>query len=70
MECAWQTVVVFPKGNGKFRGISLVEVIWKALPWVMNRWIGASVQFHNLLHDFRAGWGTGTASLEAKFFIS
>ena len=27
-------------------------------------WIGAAVDFHNTLHRFRSGRGTGTASIE------
>ena len=31
MECDWYMVVLVPKENGEFRGIGLIEVIWKAL---------------------------------------
>ena len=66
MECTCQTVVLIPKGNRGFRWIGLVEVICKELSGVINWWIGAAVQFHDVLHGFQSGWGTGTASLEAK----
>ena len=29
MECTWETVVVLPKLNGDFRGIGIMDVIWK-----------------------------------------
>ena len=35
-ECTCQTVVLLPKGNGDFRGIGLVEVLWKAVSGVIN----------------------------------
>ena len=35
---------------------------------MINLWIGVVVQFHNVLHGFWGGWGTGTASLESKLF--
>ena len=43
-----------------------MEVLWKAFFGVINFWIGAAVQFNDVLHGFREGQGTGTASLEAK----
>ena len=42
--------------------------MWNALSGVINCWIGAAVQFQYVLHGLRAGRGTGTASLEAKYF--
>ena len=63
MECMWQKVVLIPKGNGEFVVIGLVKVLWKALSGVINRQIGVVVQFHNVLHGFRASWGMGNASL-------
>ena len=66
VECKWQTLVLIPKGNDEFCGIRLMEVIWKAVLGVVNFWIGAAVDFHVTLHSFRAGRGTGTASLEVN----
>ena len=49
-DCTWKTVVIISKGNGEFRGIGLVEVIWKAFSGAINQRIGGGVQFHNVLH--------------------
>ena len=35
---------------------------------VVNFCIEAAVNFQDILHRFRAGWWTGTASLGAKLF--
>ena len=65
--CACQTVVMTPKGGGTdFRGIGLVEVLWKAISGIINRQIPSSIQFHDSLHGFYTGRGTGTSTLEAK----
>ena len=65
-EATWQAVVLFPKGKGEYRGIGLVEVMWKVVAVILNRRLTSSITFHNVLHGFRAGRGTGTATLEAK----
>ena len=65
-EFTWKMAVLIPKGNGKFKGIRIVKVLWKALSGVINWRIGAAVQFHDKVHGLRAVWGTGTNSLEAK----
>ena len=57
-----------PKGNMYFRGIGLVEVLWKALMGVINRLIWAPVQFKGILHGFWADRVMRTASLKAKLF--
>ena len=40
--------------------------MWKVVTAVFNRQLTASITFHDFLHGFRAGRGTGTATLEAK----
>ena len=62
----WKTVVLIPKGKGKLRGIGLVEVLWKAIASLLNRRLTAAISFHDTLHGFRAGGGTGTATLNVK----
>ena len=55
-----------PQGGGGYRGIDLVEAAWKIIMAILNCRFIASITFHDVLHDFRAGRGTGAASLEAK----
>ena len=60
-------VVMIPNGGGTdFREIGLVEVLWKETSGIINRRILSSIQFHDALHGFHAGRGTGTATLESK----
>ena len=65
-EATWQAVVLIPKGKNDYRGISLVEVVWKVVAAILNRRFTSSITYHNALHGFRACRGTGTATLEAK----
>ena len=66
-ECTWQMVVLVPKGDGEFRGIGIVGVLWKALSGVINRRIRAAVKLNNFIHGLLGGWGTWTAYLKSKF---
>ena len=65
-EAAWQTVVLIPKGKGEFRGIGLVEVTWKLMTVILHRRLTTGLQLHDVLHGFREGRDTGTATLEAN----
>ena len=65
-ESTWQAVVLIPKGKGDYRGIGLVEMMWKVVAVILNRRLTSSITFHDVLHGFRAGRGKGTATLEAK----
>ena len=56
---------MIPKGEGEFREIGLVEVIWKLQTLILHRRLLA-IKLHDILHGFREGRGTGTATLEAK----
>ena len=40
--------------------------MWKVVAEILNRLVTASITYHNFLHGFRAGRGTGTATLEDK----
>ena len=40
--------------------------MWKVVAVILNRRLASSITFHDVLHGFRAGRGTGTATLEAK----
>ena len=40
--------------------------MWKVVAVIFNRRLTSSITFHDVLHGFQAGRGTGTATLEAK----
>ena len=65
-EATWKAVVLISKGGKDYRGIGLVEVMWKVVAAILNLRLTASITFHNFLHGFRAGRRTGTATLKAK----
>ena len=59
-------MVLILKGGVGYRGIGLVELIWKAVAVILNRLFTAAIAYHDSLHRFWAGRGTGTATLEVK----
>ena len=59
-------MVLIPKGKKDYRGIGLVGVMWKVVAEILNCRLTASITFHNFLHRFWEGSGTGTATLESK----
>ena len=66
-ESICQTVAVIPRGASRdFREIGLVKVLWKYFTSLLNRRLASFIKFHDVLHRFCAGRGTGTASLEGK----
>ena len=65
-EATWQAVVLITKGKKDYRGIGLVEVMWKVVAAILNCRLAASITYHDFLHGFWAGRRTGTATLEAK----
>ena len=40
--------------------------MWKVVAAILNRRLTAYITFHDFLHGFRAGCGTGTGTLKAK----
>ena len=61
----WVIVVLLPKGGGDYRGIGLLEPIWKIIERVMKVRLDA-IELHESLHGCRNKRGTGTAVIEAK----
>ena len=58
---------LIPKGNGNFfRGIGLLEFLWKFTTSIINRRLNSAICYHDTLHGFWTGCGTKTATLEAK----
>ena len=64
-EATCQALVLIPKGKKDYWGIGVVEVMWKVVAAIINRRFTASITYPNVLHGFRAGRDTGTATLEA-----
>ena len=65
-EATWQVVVMIPKRGGYYRGVVLVEVVWKVVMVTLNSQFTFSIAFHDVLHGLQAGRGTGTSTLKAK----
>ena len=42
-------------GGTKFRGVVLVEFLWKAISGIINRWLSSSIRYHGIMYGFRAG---------------
>ncbi len=58
-------MVLLPKGGGDYRGIGLLEPLWKVVECIMDRQLNA-LPLREALHRCRNGHSTGTAVLEAK----
>ena len=65
-EFTWKTFVLITKGKRDFRGVLLAKFLWKVVAILLKRRLMSDIMFHDVLHGFRAGRGTGTATLEAK----
>ena len=59
-------MVLILKRKKEYREIWLVEVTWKVVAAILHRQLTTTITYHDALHGFWAGRGTGTATLEAK----
>ena len=59
-----EKIILLPKGNVNYRGVGLINVLWNTVLEVINLHIGAVITYHDVLHGFHVGRGTGTASLK------
>jgi hypothetical protein len=64
-QMCWVITVLIPKGGGEYRGIGLLEPIWKVLEKVMDLRLEA-IMLHNSLHGCLVLQGMGTGIIEAK----
>ena len=55
-----------PEKGGGYHGMGLVELVWEAVVVILNRRFTAYITYHDSFCGFRAGCGTGTATLEIK----
>ena len=65
-ELRWTFLVLLPKGTIDTRGIGLLENLWNVVEELIGTRIRSSMKFHDVLHGFRDGRGTGTAIMELK----
>ena len=49
----WTTMVLIPKVKGEYRGIVLVDTIWKFCMSIFNSRLQSSIVLHDVLHGFR-----------------
>ncbi len=60
-------LVLIPKPEpGQVWGIGLLELLWKLISVEVNQCLMTAIKFHDELHGFLPGRGTGTACLGAK----
>ena len=64
-QMLWMVIVLLRKGGGNYRGIGLLDPIWKVLEVVMDNRLKIQY-YHDCLHGFLAGRGTGTVATEIK----
>jgi hypothetical protein len=64
-QLTWVIVVLPPKGGGDYRGIGLLELLWKVVKQIIDQGLNA-LPLHEVLHGCRNGRGMGMAILEAK----
>jgi hypothetical protein len=56
-QLTWVIVELLPKGGGDYRGIGLLEPLWKVVEQIMDRRLNALL-LHEALHGCGNGRGT------------
>ena len=59
-------MILIPKGTTYTWVIGLLDTLWKVVEALIDTRLCASIQFHDVLHEFRSGRGSGTAIMELK----
>ena len=57
------------KGRDEYQRIGLIKVIWEVIEIIIDRRLATSIEFHDILHGFRAKQGTRTDILEVKLIL-
>ena len=65
-ELTCTTMILLSKGKMEYRGIGLVEVIWKMITIILKNHLRMDIYLHDDLYGFRQGIGMGMAMLKAK----
>ena len=66
MALSSTTMLLIPKGGVGYRGIGIVEVIWKVCALIVNNILRSAITLHSSLHGFRQGRGAATTTMEEK----
>ena len=64
-QMTWMIIILLPKGGGDYRGIGLLDPIWKVTEKVMVAQLSV-IKLHDCLHGGLPKRGTGTAIMEVK----
>jgi hypothetical protein len=64
-QLLWIIVILTPKGGGDYRGIRLLEPIWKVIEQIIDPRLDA-FELHDSLHSCRNKHGTGTTIIKTK----
>ena len=64
-QLLWIIIVLILNSGGDFRGIGLLEPIWKVLEQIIDLRL-AAIDLHNTLHECCVHCGTGTVVIKAK----
>jgi hypothetical protein len=64
-QMSWMVIILLPKGGGVFRGIGLLDPLWKVVEKIMVCRLG-TIEFHPCLRGGLPKRGTGMATIEAK----
>jgi len=62
-------LALIPKDITSYRGIVLLETIYKIASAIIASRLSASIDFHDAVHGYREGRGTGTAITELKLLM-
>ena len=60
------SIISLSKGGGKYRGIGMIEVMWKDISLIVERHLANSINFHDILHGLWDKIGTGTANFDSN----
>ena len=61
----WMVIVLLPKGRGDYRGLGLLNPMWKVVEKLMVAQMSC-LELHYCLHGGLPRWGMGTAIMEVK----
>ena len=65
-ELGWTVFILIKKENTDTWGVGLLEVVLKVAEVVIDTQTKSVFQFHNVIHEFCAGGGSGTTIIELK----